>query len=152
MPTNLYGANDNYDPKTSHVLPAFIRKFHEAKVARARSITCWGTGKPLREFLHADDLARACVFLMQHYNEEQFINIGSSHEVSIQQLAEMVRSVVDYAGEVRWDASRPDGTPRKLLDSSRLFALGWRPQIDLTTGLCLAYRDFLAKGGRRGNG
>ena len=143
MPTNMYGPNDNYDPQGSHVLPALIRKFHEAKVAHATSVTCWGTGTPLREFLYADDLARGCIFLMQRYSEEQFINIGSGSEISIKALAELVRRVIGFKGEIVWDASRPDGTPRKLMDSSRLFALGWKPQVDLETGTKLAYEDFL---------
>jgi GDP-L-fucose synthase len=143
MPTNLYGPNDNYDLQTSHVLPALIRKFHEAKLAGAPSVTCWGTGAPLREFLHADDLARACVFLMQHYSEEQLINVGSGSDLSIRALAELVKAVVGYAGEITWDTSKPDGTPRKLMDSTRLFALGWRPQITLEEGIRQAYADFL---------
>lgn len=142
MPTNLYGPNDNYEPATSHVLPALIRKFHAAKVQAAPSVTCWGSGAPLREFLHADDLARACVFLMQHYGDEQFINVGSGREISIRALAELVKRIVGYTGEIEWDTTKPDGTPRKLMDSSRLFALGWQPQIDLETGIRLAYEDF----------
>jgi GDP-L-fucose synthase len=143
MPTNMYGPNDNYDPQGSHVLPALIRKFHEAKVAAATNVTCWGTGAPLREFLHSDDLASACVFLMQHYSEEQFINVGSGKEISIHDLAEMVARIVGYEGEIVWDNSKPDGTPRKVMDSSRLAALGWKPQVDLETGIRLAYKDFL---------
>jgi GDP-L-fucose synthase len=143
MPTNMYGPNDNYDLRTSHVLPALIRKFHEAKLASAGSVTCWGTGSPLREFLYADDLARACVFLMQHYSEEQFINVGFGSDVTIRELAELVRDAVGFKGEVIWDISKPDGTPRKLMDSSRLFALGWKPKVDLRTGIRLAYEDFL---------
>lgn len=143
MPTNLYGANDNYNLETSHVLPAMIRKFHEAKRANAPTMTCWGTGTPLREFLFADDLARACVFLMQNYSEEQFVNIGSGQEVTIKQLAETVKKIVGFQGEIVWDASKPDGTPRKLLDTSRLFALGWAPSIILEDGIRLAYEDFL---------
>src|SRR5688572_13040343 len=135
MPTNLYGPNDNYDLQSSHVLPAFIRKFHEAKAAGAPSVTCWGTGQPMRELLYADDLARACVFLMQEYSEEQFINIGYGTDVTIKDLAEMVRRIVGFKGEIVWDTGKPDGTPRKLMDSSRLFALGWRPKIDLETGI-----------------
>ncbi len=143
MPTNLYGPNDNYDLQTSHVLPALIRKFHEAKVAGAASVVCWGSGTPLREFLHADDLARAGLFLMEHYSEEQFINVGYGSDVTIQELAKAVRRIVGFAGEIVWDTSKPDGTPRKLMDSSRILALGWKPQIDLETGLRLAYDDFL---------
>ena len=145
MPTNLYGPNDNYDLQGSHVLPALIRKFHEAKVAKAPSVTCWGTGSALREFLYADDLARACVFLLENYSEEQFINIGSGREVSVRELTETVKRILGFAGEIAWDATKPDGMPRKLLDSSRLFALGWRPQVDLETGIRLAYEDFLKK-------
>jgi GDP-L-fucose synthase len=142
MPTNLYGIHDHYDPKTSHVLPALIRKFHEAKVANSPSVTCWGTGSPYREFLFADDLARACLFLMKHYSEEQFINVGYGSDMQIRELAETVARVVDYRGEIVWDTSKPDGTPRKLMDSSRIFALGWKPEIDLATGIRLAYEDF----------
>jgi GDP-L-fucose synthase len=147
MPTNMYGPNDNYDLQNSHVLPALIRKFHEAKVANAPSVTCWGTGSPLRDFLYADDLARACVFLLEHYSEEQFINIGAGHEVSVRQLTETVQRVVGFAGKVVWDTAKPDGMPRKLMDSSRLLALGWRPQVDLETGVRLAYEDFLKRFG-----
>jgi len=145
MPTNLYGPNDNYDLKTSHVLPAFIRKFHEAKESGAASVTCWGSGKPLREFLYADDLASACVFLMQRYSDEQFINVGCGSDISIRDLAEVVRRIVGFDGRMEWDATRPDGTPRKLMDSSRLFAHGWKPRIDLETGIRLAYDDFLKR-------
>jgi GDP-L-fucose synthase len=147
MPTNMYGPNDNYDLQGSHVLPALIRKFHEAKMARAATVTCWGTGTPLREFLYADDLARACLFLMEHYSEEQFINIGFGSDLSIRELAETVRQVVGFEGEIIWDKSKPDGTPRKLMDNARLFALGWRPKIDLKPGIRLAYDDFLKRFG-----
>ena len=142
MPTNLYGTNDNYDLKTSHVLPALLRKFHEAKIAGANEVVCWGSGGPYREFMHADDLARAAVFLMQHYSEEQFINVGYGTDVTIRTLAEMIREIVGFKGEILWDTTRPDGTPRKLMDSSRLFALGWKPQIDLQNGIRFAYEDF----------
>jgi len=142
MPTNMYGPNDNYDPEGSHVLPALIRKFHEARISRRDMVTCWGTGAPLREFLYADDLGRACVFLMENYSEEQFINAGSGQEISIRDLAELVRQVVGFAGRIVWDPTKPDGTPRKLMDSSRLLALGWQPQVDLPTGIRLAYEDF----------
>lgn len=145
MPTNMYGPNDNYDLQNSHVLPALIRKFHEAKAASAPHVTCWGSGSPLREFLYADDLASACVFLMQNYSEEQFINVGFGSDLSIKQLAETVRSVVGYPGEIQWDTSKPDGTPRKLMDSSRLFALGWKPKVQLEDGIRLAYADFLKR-------
>ncbi len=142
MPTNMYGPNDNYDPQGSHVLPALIRRFHEAKVSAAPAVKCWGTGTPLREFLYADDLGRACVFLMKHYNEEQFINVGFGSDLSIKELAEKVKAAVGFNGEIEWDTTKPDGTPRKLMDSSRLFALGWKPQVDLDTGIRLAYEDF----------
>jgi GDP-L-fucose synthase len=145
MPTNIYGPNDNYDLQTSHVLPALIRKFHEARQTAAATLTCWGTGTPTREFLHADDLASACVFLMQKYSEEQFINVCYGSDISIRQLAELIQRVVGYAGEIVWDTSKPDGTPRKLMDSSRLFAMGWRPQVDLETGIRRTYEDFLRR-------
>ncbi len=143
MPTNLYGQNDNYDLQSSHVLPALIRKFHEAKISGAPRVTCWGTGSPLREFLHVDDLARACVFLLQHYREDQFINVGSGDEISIRDLADLVRLVVGFKGEIVWDTAKPDGTPRKLMDSSRIFALGWKPQISLKAGVALVYGQYL---------
>jgi GDP-L-fucose synthase len=142
MPTNLYGPNDNYDLQLSHVLPALLRKFHEAKTARAAEVVCWGTGSPRREFLYADDLADACVFLMQNYGGEQFVNIGSGSEITIKYLSETVARIVGYQGKIVWDTSKPDGTPRKLMDSSRLFALGWKPRVDLETGIRLAYADF----------
>ena len=148
MPTNLYGPNDNYDLENSHVLPALIRKFHEAKVANAGTVTCWGTGAALREFLYVDDLARACVFLMQNYSSDSelgFINVGYGSDISIKQLAERVRQIVGFKGEIAWDPSKPDGTPRKLMDTSRLLALGWKPEIDLETGIRLAYEDFHKK-------
>ena len=142
MPTNLYGPNDNYDLQLSHVLPALLRKFHEAKTARAAGVVCWGTGSPLREFLYADDLADACVFLMQNYSNEQFVNVGSGSEITIKHLSETIARIVGYQGKIVWDTSKPDGTPRKLMDSSRLFALGWKPRVDLETGIRLAYADF----------
>jgi len=145
MPTNMYGPNDNYDLQTSHVLPALIRKFHDAKISAADTVTCWGTGTPLREFLYADDLASACVFLMQHYSEEQFINVGSGSEITIRELSELVKRTIGFPGAIVWDDSKPNGTPRKLMDSSRLFALGWKPKVDLATGIGLAYEDFLAR-------
>jgi GDP-L-fucose synthase len=147
MPTNMYGPNDNYDLQGSHVLPALIRKFHEAKSANAPTVTCWGTGSPMREFLYADDLARACVFLLENYSEEQFINIGSGKELSVRELTETIKRVVGFGGGIVWDTTKPDGMPRKLMDSSRLLALGWRPQIDLVTGIGLAYQDFLKRYG-----
>jgi GDP-L-fucose synthase len=142
MPTNMYGPNDNYDLQGSHVLPALIRKFHEAKTTGAREVTCWGTGSPLREFLYADDLARACVFLMENYSDEQFINVGYGSDVSIRELAETVKRIIGFTGEIVWDTAKPDGTPRKLMDSSRLLALGWKPQVHLEEGIALAYADF----------
>jgi len=145
MPTNMYGPNDNYDLQTSHVLPALIHRFHDAKVANVPSVTCWGTGSPLREFLYADDLADGCLFLMDNFDEELFINIGSGSEVTIRDLASLVKEIVGYQGEIIWDKSKPDGTPRKFMDSSRLFALGWRPKVDMKTGIKLAYEDFQKK-------
>jgi len=142
MPTNTYGPNDNFDLQSSHVLPALVRKFHEAKTAMAGSVTCWGTGQPFREFLYADDLARACVFLLEKYSDEQFINIGYGSDVTIRELAEIVRRIAGFRGEIVWDTSKPDGTPRKLLDSSRLFALGWQPQVDLETGIRRVYEHY----------
>jgi len=142
MPTNAYGLNDNFDPQSSHVLPGMIRRFHEANVAGLPTVTCWGTGQPRREFIFSDDLARACVFLMEHYSDEQIINIGCGSDVTIGELALTVRRVVGFAGEITWDSSKPDGTPRKLLDSSRLFALGWKPQMDFEAGIRLTYEDF----------
>ena len=142
MPTNMYGPNDNYDPQNSHVLPALIRRFHEAKVSGAAKVTLWGTGSPLREFLYSDDLASACLFLLENYSEEDFINVGYGDEISIADLARLVKRLVGFAGEIDFDTSKPDGTPRKLMDSSRLFARGWRPKVDLETGIPLAYADF----------
>lgn len=143
MPTNLYGPNDNYHPQNSHVLPALIRRFHEAKLNNNSFVTIWGTGNPMREFLHADDLADACYFLMQNYNEEQFINIGWGKDQTIKELALLVKKVVGYEGELQFDTSKPDGTPRKLLDVEKLFSLGWRPKIELEAGIEMAYKDFL---------
>ncbi len=143
MPTNVYGPSDHYDLQNSHVLPALMRKFHEAKLVKAAQVVCWGTGAPRREFLYSEDLARACLFLMRHYSEEQFINVGFGSDVTIKQLAEMVARIVGFEGEIQWDDSKPDGTPRKLMDSSRLLALGWRPQVDLETGIEWTYREFL---------
>lgn len=145
MPTNMYGPNDNYDPLGSHVLPALIRKFHEAKVAGRPEVVCWGTGSPLREFLYSDDLAGACVFLLRNYSKEQFINIGSGSETTIRELSELIGRIIGFTGKIVWDASKPDGTPRKLMDSSRLFALGWRPKVGLEEGIRLAYADFLKR-------
>lgn len=142
MPTNLYGPGDNYHPQNSHVLPALIRRFHEAKVAQFESVKCWGDGSPLREFLHVDDLARACVFLLEHYSEGQFINVGSGSEITIKELSETVASVVGYEGTIEWDTTKPNGTPRKLMDSSRLLGLGWKPVVPLREGIAGAYQDF----------
>ncbi|AOH47328.1 GDP-fucose synthetase [Selenomonas sp. oral taxon 920] len=143
MPTNLYGPNDNYHPEHSHVLPALIRRFHEAKEAGAPSVTCWGDGSPLREFLYVDDLANLCVFLMNHYSGDETVNAGSGKEISIRKLAEMVARVVDYRGEILWDTTKPNGTPRKLLDVSKAAALGWQYTTELEDGIRLAYEDFL---------
>ncbi len=137
MPTNLYGPNDNYDLKTSHVLPALIRKFHEAKLENKPFVEVWGTGSPRREFLHVDDLADACLFLMENYNEPGFVNVGTGVDVTIKELAEMIRDIVGYEGEIQWDTSKPDGTPRKLMDVSRLTALRWERRIDLVEGIIL---------------
>jgi GDP-L-fucose synthase len=142
MPTNMYGPNDNYDLQGSHVLPALIRKFHEAKASGAKQVVCWGTGRPLREFLYADDLARASLFLMENYSEEQFINVGYGSDVSIRDLALLIKAIVGFTGDLVWDSSKPDGTPRKLMDSSRLRALGWKPEVGLEQGITLAYEDF----------
>jgi GDP-L-fucose synthase len=147
MPTNLFGPNDNYDPQNSHVLPALIRRFYEAKIRQDKAVVCWGTGSPRREFMYVDDLAKACLFLMSDYHEEQFINIGSGFEVTIRELTELVKRTVDFKGEILWDTSKPDGPPRKLLDSSRLFALGWRPEIDLEKGIALACQDYRSRFG-----
>lgn len=148
MPTNMYGPNDNYDLHSSHVLPALIRKFHEAKAGNKPEVVCWGTGSPLREFLFADDLARACVFLMEYYSEEQFINVGFGSDISIRELSELVKRIIGFEGKIVWDTTKPDGTPRKLMDSSRLFALGWKPAVNLEQGIRLAYADFLTRFGR----
>jgi GDP-L-fucose synthase len=145
MPCNLYGPNDNFDLQTSHVLPALIRKFHEAKVAGRDEVVIWGTGTPLREFLHVDDLARGVVFCLDHYDGYEHINCGAGSEVTIRELAEMVQRVIGFSGRLTFDPTKPDGTPRKLMDSSRLRALGWAPQISLEDGIADAYRFFLAK-------
>jgi len=142
MPTNLYGPGDNYDLQSSHVLPALIRKFHEAKQANAPTVSCWGTGSPMREFLYSDDLARACLFLLENYSEEQFINVGFGSDISVRELAELIKIIIGYRGEIVWDSSKPDGTPRKIMDSSRIFGMGWKPQVPLHHGIKLAYDDF----------
>ena len=143
MPTNLYGPHDNYDLHTSHVLPALIRKIHEAKKSGAPEVLVWGTGTPRREFLHADDLADACVFLLKNYDSSELINIGSGTDVTIRELAELVCEVLGYDGTLAFDPTKPDGTPRKLMDSSRLFALGWKPRIPLREGIAHAHAWFL---------
>jgi GDP-L-fucose synthase len=143
MPTNLYGPNDNFDLAASHVVPALIRKFHEAKVAGRREVSVWGSGRPRREFLHVDDLADACVFLMQHYDEDSHLNIGTGEDLSIGEVAELIRDVVYPGAEIAFDASKPDGMPRKLLDVSRLKRLGWSPKISLRPGIESTYQWFL---------
>ncbi len=143
MPTNLYGPHDNYDLQSSHVLPALIRKFHEGRESGQESVTIWGTGAPLREFLYVDDLAQACVMLMEHPQAEGIYNIGAGQDISIAELARLVARVVGYEGNIVYDTSKPDGTPRKLMDSARMQALGWKPEISLTHGITLAYGHFL---------
>jgi GDP-L-fucose synthase len=142
MPTNLYGEGDNYHPDHSHVIPGMIYKFHEAKKQNLPFVELWGTGQPLREFLYVDDLANALVFLMENYDEKLFINVGSGEEVTINQLAEFIRKTTGYEGEIKFDSSKPDGTPRKLMDSSKIRAMGWKPTISLERGLKLAYESF----------
>ena len=144
MPTNLYGPGDNYHPEHSHVLPAMIRRFHEAKQAGLPAVTCWGTGQPMREFLHVDDLASACLHLMHVHNEPGWVNVGTGSDVSIAKLAQMVAHTVGFDGQILWDDSKPDGTPRKWLDVSRLTQLGWTSTISLEQGLRTTYDDFLA--------
>ncbi|MCQ2126978.1 MAG: GDP-L-fucose synthase [Bacteroidaceae bacterium] len=143
MPTNLYGPNDNYHPEHSHVLPALIRRFHEAKEAGLESVTCWGDGSPLREFLYVDDLANLCVFLMNSYDGAETVNAGTGKELTIKELTEMVARVIGYEGRIEWDTSRPNGTPRKLLDVSKAAGLGWTYRTELEDGIRLAYQDFL---------
>jgi len=145
MPTNLYGYNDNYHPQNSHVLPALIRRFHEAKVNGLPSVSIWGTGSPMREFLFADDLAEACYYLMQNYDEGGLVNIGTGEDISIKDLATLVKQTVGYEGEIVFDLSMPDGTPRKLMDVSKLHSKGWKHKMELKDGLLLAYHDFLSK-------
>jgi len=141
MPTNLYGPNDNYDLNTSHVLPALLRKFHEAKTQNQPEVIVWGSGTPCREFLHADDMADACVFLMKNYNEEGLINIGVGEDLSIKELAEMIKGITGYKGKIVFDSSKPDGTPRKLMDVAKLSALGWRASISLREGITQVYKE-----------
>ena len=145
MPTNLYGPGDNFDLNTSHVLPALIRKFHEAKIRQDKEVVVWGTGKPRREFLHVDDLASACIFLMHNYDQSEIINIGTGKDISIADLASLVKNIVGYEGKIVYDHSKPDGTPRKLLDVSKITALGWQPQITLRQGIESTYRWFTEK-------
>lgn len=144
MPTNLYGPNDNYHPAHSHVLPALIRRFHEAKESGAKSVTCWGDGTPLREFLYVDDLANLCVFLMNNYSGNETVNAGTGKEISIKELTELVATVVGFSGKIEWDTSMPNGTPRKLLDVSKARKLGWSYKTELEDGIRLAYNDFLS--------
>ena len=143
MPTNLYGPNDNYHPEHSHVLPALIRRFHEAKVNGLKEVTCWGDGSPLREFLYVDDLANLCVFLMNNYSGDETVNAGTGKELTIKELTELVAKVIGYEGEIKWDTTRPNGTPRKLLDVSKAAKLGWTYKTELEDGIRLAYEDFL---------
>lgn len=149
MPTNLYGLNDNYHPENSHVPAALIRRFHEAKLANAPTVTVWGSGTPRREFIYADDAADACVFVMKHYSELGFLNIGTGEDVTIGEFARLVADVVGYKGKIVYDTSRPDGTPRKLLDVSKIKNLGWTSKTQLRDGLARTYADFCATGGRR---
>ena len=148
MPTNLYGPNDNYHPTNSHVVPALIRRFHEAKEQGLEEVTCWGDGSPLREFLYVDDLANLCVFLMNNYSGEETVNAGSGKELTIGELTRLVADTVGYKGRINWDTSMPNGTPRKLLDVSKAAAMGWRYSTELPEGLRMAYADFLARGVR----
>ena len=145
MPCNLYGPNDNYHPENSHVLPALIRRFHEAKINGADSVTCWGDGSPLREFLYVDDLAELCVFLMNNYSGSETVNAGTGKEITIKELTELVAEVVGYDGAILWDTTKPNGTPRKVMDTSKAQALGWSPKTGLREGIKLAYEDFKAK-------
>ncbi len=145
MPTNLYGLNDNYHPQNSHVLPALIRRFHEAKINNLPSVTIWGTGTPKREFLYADDLAEACYFLMQSYNESGLINIGTGEDIAISDLASLISKIIGYNGSIQFDTTKPDGTPRKLMDVTKLHEKGWKHKIELENGIKMAYHDFLSK-------
>ncbi len=145
MPTNMYGPNDNYDLENSHVLPALIRKFHEAKITNQHEVEIWGSGKPLREFMYADDLADACYFLMQNYNEKQFVNVGTGVDLSISDLAKMIGDIIGFRGNLVFNSSKPDGTPRKLMDVTKLHSLGFKHKTDLEEGIKLAYQDFLNK-------
>lgn len=149
MPTNLYGPGDNFSLSYSHVLPALLRKFHDAKSSGASRVEVWGTGRPLREFLYVDDLADACLFLMENYEHEQWINVGTGRDISIAALAQLVAGIVGFNGTVDFDLSKPDGTPRKLLDNSRLRSLGWAPRIDLETGIRSTYLWYLESSGKQ---
>jgi GDP-L-fucose synthase len=152
MPTNLYGPGDNYHPEHSHVPAALIRRFHEAKLAKAPSVTVWGTGRPRREFMAVDDLADACVYALKHYSDDRFLNVGTGRDVTIADFARLVADVVGYRGDIVFDSSRPDGPPQKLLDVSRLTKLGWTARIELREGIAAAYRDFLKGAGRANAG
>ena len=145
MPTNLYGPNDNYDLNKSHVLPALLRKFHAAKVQNAAAVEIWGTGSPLREFLHVDDLAAACIFLMKNYNNRQFLNVGFGSDLSIKELALTIKKIVGYEGDLKFDSSKPNGTPRKLMDSSKINQAGWKPKIALVEGITSVYNEIKAQ-------
>jgi GDP-L-fucose synthase len=142
MPTNIYGPADNFDTETSHVLPALVRKFHDAKTRLDKAVTLWGSGQPRREFLHSDDLGRACLFLLENYDDDLAINVGTGNDLPIKELAELVRGIVEFEGSIDWDSSKPDGTPRKLLDVSRITALGWKPEIELEEGIRSTYEWF----------
>jgi len=144
MPTNMYGPGDNFDPQNSHVLPALIRRFHEAKVSNAPSVTCWGDGSPMREFLHADDLASACIFMLENYDGDVALNVGTGEDITIRELTEIIAEVVGYEGEILWDTEKPNGTPRKLLDVSKLKGLGWEPRLALREGIASTYEWYLA--------
>jgi GDP-L-fucose synthase len=144
MPTNLYGPGDNFSTRGSHVLPAMIRRFHQAVLEDAEEVTCWGSGEPRRDFMHVDDFAQACHLLIERYDDDRPINVGTGADISIAELADLVASVLGYNGEIRWDTSKPDGTPRKLLDTRRLDALGWRPNISPAKGIRASYEWFLA--------
>jgi GDP-L-fucose synthase len=143
MPTNMYGPGDNYDLENSHVLPAMIRKFHDAKSQGQASVTLWGTGSPMREFLHSDDLGRACLFLLENYDDEVAINVGTGKDITIKELAELIKDVVGFDGGIEWDSSKPDGTPRKLLDVSRIQSLGWEPKFTLRQGIKSTIQSYL---------
>ncbi len=145
MPTNLYGIGDNFHPETSHVLPAMLRRFHEAKISGSASVTLWGSGSPRREFLHVDDLATACLFLLENYDDEIPLNVGWGHDISIRELAETISSIVGFKGELLWDTTKPDGTPQKLLDTTRINTLGWQPAISLEAGIASTYDWFTSQ-------